>query len=108
MFTSKQCAYCTKMLKETYSHPAIQKWLKPRTETVLADADRYAALIKRLGLRGYPTTVVVSPEGKVLDVIEGFVGPREFADRVGPLLASPDTRSSTSPANSVETQPAGQ
>ena len=86
MFTSRQCLYCTKMLKETFGHPAIQKWISPRAETVLADAERYEQLVQRLGIRGFPTTVIVSPKGKVQDVIEGFVEPRAFADRVGPFL----------------------
>ena len=39
------------------------------TESVLAHADQYRDLAKKLGIRGYPTTMLVSPEGKVLDIM---------------------------------------
>jgi len=87
MFTSDHCHFCTKMLSETYSHPAIQRMLAKDTKTVLADADDYRALAKRMGIRGYPTTLLISPEGEVLDLLEGFVDAKTFAKRVHPHLA---------------------
>lgn len=89
MFTSDNCLYCKKMLAETYGHPAIERMLSSRTQTVLAHADDYPKLIKKLGIRGYPSSVLVSPKGDVLDFVEGFVPPKEFAKRVHPLLKSP-------------------
>lgn len=86
MFTSEHCVYCKKMMKETYSHPAIRQLLVENTETVLAHSKRYRTLAKKLGVRGYPTTMVVSPEGKVLDFLPGYVEPRAFAQRIHPLL----------------------
>ena len=89
MFTSDHCVYCKKMLKETYGHPAIQQMLIGNAETVLAHANQYRDLAKKLGIRGYPTTMLVSPEGKVLDFVPGFVEPKEFAQRIHPLLKGP-------------------
>ena len=86
MFTSNNCKYCKKMLAETYSHPAIERMLDANTQTVLAHADNYEGLVKKLGIRGYPSSVLVSPKGDVLDLVEGFMPPKEFAKRVGPLL----------------------
>jgi len=92
MFTSDHCHFCTKMLSETYSHPAIRRMLAKDTETVLAKAEDYRALTKRMGIRGYPTTLLISPEGDVLDLLEGFVDAKTFAERVRPLLAKQTTR----------------
>jgi len=86
MFTSDNCMYCKKMLAETYGHPAIERLLAANTQTVLAHADDYPSLIKKLGIRGYPSSVLVSPKGDVLDFMEGFVPPKDFAKRVHPLL----------------------
>ena len=86
MFTSNNCMYCEKMLAETYGHPAIERMLQASTQTVLAHADDYEGLVKKLGIRGYPSSVLVSPKGDVLDLVEGFLPPKEFAKRVGPLL----------------------
>lgn len=86
MFTSDNCLYCKKMLAETYGHPAIEQMLAANTQTVLAHKDDYQALVKKLGIRGYPSSVLVSPKGDVLDFMEGFVPPKDFAKRVHPLL----------------------
>lgn len=92
MFTSNNCAFCKKMVKETYSHPGVKRILHGRTETVMAHSDDYAALIAKLGIRGYPSSLLISPEGEVLDFIEGYVEPKAFAQRVAPLLAEPAQR----------------
>jgi len=98
MFTSDHCHFCTKMLDETYSHPAIQRMLAKDTETVLAKAEDYRALIKRMGIRGYPTTLLISPQGEVLDLLEGFVEVKAFAKRVQPHLAKQATRAGATAA----------
>jgi len=86
MFTSDHCVFCQKMLTQTYGHPAIKQMLIGRTESVLAHASDYSELVQKMGLRGFPTSLLISPEGKVLAVMEGFVEPRDFAQQVKPLL----------------------
>ena len=86
MFTSDNCIYCKKMLKKTYRHPTIEKMLLGNTETVLAHANQYRDLVKKLGIRGYPTTMIISPDGKVLELMPGYVEPKAFAQRIHPIL----------------------
>ncbi len=83
MFTSDQCPHCERMLKETYGDPAIRRWLAEHAETVLAHARDYRELIQKLGIRGYPTTLVVASDGQIADAIEGFVDAPPFARRAG-------------------------
>ncbi|HCK41154.1 MAG TPA: hypothetical protein DHW22_05930 [Planctomycetaceae bacterium] len=92
MFTSDHCKFCEKMLTETYGHPVIKQMLTQRTETVLAHAKEYRDLTKKLGIRGYPTTLLISPKGEVLDLMQGYVAPKAFAERVKPLLAGPNVQ----------------
>ncbi len=86
MFTSDNCKFCKKMLAETFGHPAIEQMLASNTQTVLAHKDDYEALVKKLGIRGYPSSVLISPKGDVLEFVEGFLPPKEFAARVVPVL----------------------
>jgi thioredoxin-related protein len=88
MFTSDNCLYCKKMLAETYGHPAIQQMLASNTQTVLAHADDYQALVKKLGVRGYPSSVLVAPNGDVLEFMQGYVPAKDFAQRIRPILQS--------------------
>jgi thioredoxin-related protein len=92
MFTSNNCTYCRKMIADTYSNQQVKELLHGRTESVMAHSDNYAALIKKLGIRGYPSSLLITPEGEVLDFMEGYVDPQAFAKRVGPLLDRPSTQ----------------
>ena len=88
MFTSDHCIYCQKMITETYGHPVVKQTLATHTESVLAHANDYSELVKRMGIRGFPTSLLISPQGQVLDVMEGFVEPRTFAQRINPHLVN--------------------
>lgn len=92
MFTSNNCTFCKKMIADTYSNQQVKELLRGKTETVMAHSDHYASLIKKLGIRGYPSSLLISPEGEVLDFMEGYVAPQEFAKRVSPLLDRPTTQ----------------
>lgn len=87
MFTSANCPHCDRMLAETYGNPAIQRLLTENAETVLADDAAYHKLAAKLGIRAYPTTIVVSGEGKIVDAVEGYVDAAKFAQRILPWLA---------------------
>ena len=82
MFTSDRCPHCERMLAETYAHPEIGKFLADHAETALAHAADNRELAARLGIRGYPTTVVVSAEGQIVDAVEGFVDAPTFGRRI--------------------------
>jgi thioredoxin-related protein len=86
LFTTEKCHYCEKMMAETYRHPAIIRLLRENAETVKVDARHYSDLVEQLGIRGFPTTLLVSPEGKTLEVIQGYTNAKTFAQRMSPLL----------------------
>jgi thioredoxin-like negative regulator of GroEL len=88
MFSTEGCHFCTKMLAETYSQPEVRRMLREHVEAVKVDAREYPAIVERLGIRGYPTTLLVSPDGSVLDAIEGFATAKAFTGRIAPLLKS--------------------
>jgi thioredoxin-related protein len=51
-------------------------------ETTLAHAKDNAELIEKLGVRGYPTTLIVSADGQIVDAVEGFVDAPTFVRRI--------------------------
>jgi thioredoxin-related protein len=92
MFTSDHCPHCERMLAKTYADPEIRGLLVAHAETVLAHSRDYAELIRKLGVRGFPTTLIVSADGQIADAVEGFVEAPAFAARlakwVGPGAAA--------------------
>ena len=58
---------------------------------VTVAAEQNAALVKKLRVNSYPTTVIVSPKSGVLDYMVGYVGPDEFSRRLEAATRRSDT-----------------
>jgi hypothetical protein len=83
-----QCPHCTLMLDKTYEQPEVDELVKRSFETVQAGRYTHPTLISKLHVRWYPTTVLVGPNNKVLDVIEGYVDANTFKRRLQLGIAS--------------------
>lgn len=84
--TSENCHFCEKMREETFSKPQIGAGISVSTEPVMFNAVDAPELAKKLGIRAFPTTLIISPDSKLLHRIEGFVTADEFAETVWPVL----------------------
>ena len=84
--SSDHCYYCKKMLAETMTHPELAPAFARLFETTAVDGGRDRELVDQLGVRAYPTTVVISPEGKLLAKLEGYVEPRKIGKQLNPVL----------------------
>lgn len=79
------------MLGETYRQPAVADWVNESFETVYVDRYEQPEMVGKLHLRRFPTTIVVSPDNKVIDVIEGYVDGSAFQARLQNSLAAQQT-----------------
>lgn len=66
------CHYCKKMQRETFSNKRIASHVNACFIPVYVDGDIHKGLIRQLGIRSYPTTVVVSPQMQVVTKISGY------------------------------------
>ena len=82
------CPHCVKMVNSTYHKPKVEQLVASSFETIKVDRYTHATLVSKLHIKWYPTTVLVGPNNKILDVIEGYVGPKEFQQRLQTGLAS--------------------
>lgn len=80
--SSDNCYFCVKMLKETYSHQQIATALRATSESVAVKNDDVPELVKQFKINAYPTTLVVSHEGKELGRIKGFLPPDKFVAKL--------------------------
>jgi hypothetical protein len=76
------------MLGETYQYANVKQFVTASFETVLVDQFEQPELAALLKVRWYPTTLVVAPNNKVVDIIEGYVDPATFARRLRTTLAA--------------------
>ena len=99
--SSQDCRYCSKMLKDTYSNPQLAAALSASCEPVSLMSEDNQALVKKLQIRAFPTTVVVAVDGSVLAKIEGYQPPQKFAElmfgRPQPAQAAVRPASATAP-----------
>ena len=79
------CGWCKKMDKDIYSAPAIvalsrrQVFVKVNAE----DRGQGQSFAQQMGVKGYPTTIVLDGQGRVLNVAEGYIAsPRSFLEFV--------------------------
>ena len=71
-FSTTRCGYCKKMQRETFSNEKVISQVKKCFVPVSIDGNAHRRLAEQMGVRSYPTTVIVSPEMKVVAKIIGF------------------------------------
>ncbi len=91
------CPPCKMLKKFVLDTEEFAKFAKEKLHVVVADFDRYGeptnkrfanrykALAEEFGLRGFPTLVILSPEGDVQDIIVGLEvrSPAALIERIG-------------------------
>ncbi len=77
-FFVDNCAYCQKMDGQTLVSRRVVDYLKDGFESVRVHADRSPQLARKYMVRGFPTAWFLSPEGKPISSLPGYLGPVEF------------------------------
>ncbi len=86
--TMPGCPYCVKMINNTYKNREVRTLVSESFESVYVDRYAQAKLVAKLKIKLYPTTILVSTNNQVLDVIEGYVGSQTFRHRLKTDLAT--------------------
>jgi len=76
--TADYCGYCRKMERDSWSNAGVANRVNQHFVSLKLDAEKYGQLGARLGVRGYPATIVLDAEGQHVQTIEGFVGPQKL------------------------------
>jgi thiol-disulfide isomerase/thioredoxin len=86
--TSSNCPHCVRMVGETFRAPQVHRYVNDSFETVYVNRAEQPELAAKLKIRWYPTTLVVGPDNQVIDVIEGYVDAKTFAQRLQTSVAA--------------------
>ncbi len=83
--TTNGCRYCDKMKGDTYADDDVRTDVDGSFVALRINADNEATeqWLARFGIRLYPTTLLISPQSKLIDRIDGYVD----AEKMRPRLA---------------------
>lgn len=77
--TMQNCRFCNKMAEETLIDERVTAQIAEGFVPVKVQREAEMELVKKLGVRAYPTTIIVLPNGKVYASAKGYVTPERFA-----------------------------
>lgn len=89
-FGTKNCFFCQKMDATTFHEPRVVNLMNQQFIPLKIDAQEEAVLeiVRKLGINAYPTFVLASSDGNILDKFEGFKEPAVFHETLQRTLAS--------------------
>ena len=90
--TSSHCPYCRKMQSNTLSSPTVARRVQDSYVPVMVNADDSAAIAAQLKVSGVPTTLLVLPDGRIADRVEGYVSPAKLQGRLESVVKQIDAR----------------
>lgn len=83
MFISTaSCGHCRRMKSTTYADPNVAALVGESVVAVAIDGKRQRSLVRRHLVRSYPTTLVISPDGREVGRFVGYVSPSDFRRRL--------------------------
>ncbi len=70
--SAEWCPHCVRMERETYTDPRLTSAISQRYVAVSVDADQQRKFIQQMGIQSLPTTLVVAPDLRILDRLQGY------------------------------------
>lgn len=83
--TSDHCPYCHKMRSDTLADPAVARRVRQSYVGVMVDTESSSAVASRLRITSVPTTLLVLPDGRIADRVEGYVPPERLLARLNSI-----------------------
>jgi thiol-disulfide isomerase/thioredoxin len=89
-FFTTWCGPCKKLDASTWKDEAVEKWFAEKTVALRLDAEKEADLAKRFHVEGYPTLLLLKPDGTEIDRMVGYRDAKTFLSEVSDALAGKD------------------
>jgi thioredoxin-related protein len=77
-FYLEGCPHCAQLDRETHGDAAVAAAVNVNFIPVRLEGRGHMDLVQKLAVRGAPTTLIFSPEGKELRRFAGFLAPPEY------------------------------
>jgi thioredoxin-like negative regulator of GroEL len=87
-FGTENCIWCKRLDASTFKDPSVVSVMNERFVPLKIDGERDAPLASALRIQSYPTVVLASADGKILDMHEGFLEAPRFMEKLQKVLVS--------------------
>lgn len=98
------CGYCKKMDRVAFADPKVIDHVNDCFVPVSLDADHNKRLVRELAVESLPTTLIVSPQMKVLARLTGYKTANQLVTEIG-KICSPKPQQQIKPAAAKVTEP---
>lgn len=79
-FDAEWCSWCQQYKRDTLNTPAVRRALAREFVPVVVDFDARPDLMQRFGGKGLPYTVLLAPDGRVLNRFVGVITPADLLE----------------------------
>ncbi|MGL6076917.1 MAG: DUF255 domain-containing protein [Fimbriiglobus sp.] len=89
-----ECIFCRKQDASTFRDPALIALLNKQAVTVKVNGNKEPGFVQSLKIQIYPTTIIASPDGKIVSFLQGYITSDQLKDHVrnaiSELVTTPD------------------
>ncbi len=89
-FYTTWCGPCKMLDKNTWTDEGVKKLLAEKTVALRVDAEKETALAQKYKIDGYPTILLLKPDGSEIDRLVGYRDPKMFTTEFNDALAGRD------------------
>ena len=80
--TTASCPACEQLKRTTLADKKVLAAIDQAFVAAYVNGSDYSALVRKLHIQAYPTTVIIGPDGLVRDTIRGYLAPQPFQARL--------------------------
>lgn len=92
--TSDDCRYCRKMEEESLNKGTIIQHLRKSFIPARLKLDAESKLARDLKVTIFPTTVIIAPDGKIVDYVRGYMDEEKLTECISEALKATQIASS--------------
>ncbi|MEL6899208.1 MAG: thioredoxin fold domain-containing protein [Planctomycetota bacterium] len=83
--TREGCPPCKKMKEQTWVDPMVSRVVSENFESLFLHNSNHADVVKKMGIRFFPTTLIYSPGGKYVGQKTGYMEPMKALQWMGSM-----------------------
>ncbi len=99
--TTDGCRHCVRMERDAFKNQTIVRRIRQSFVAAKLHLDSDSKLAEQLKITIYPTTIIIHPDGKILDYARGYLSSDELGARMATATRQLESRKSTASTSVV-------